>query len=145
MSIDNLKIELHMYHRNVREVHDYGNYVEVREFVRELVSDFPHTVNVKEVDELSKIEVTIGNYSDVIEIVVPKDKLKLLKELIEPLKRMLCFESETDIIDATAVLYDVFFPKMLTVEENYADVKLEIENSESEGFKATVSIYETYG
>jgi len=139
-----IKISLHIYDRKVREVHDYGGYREVEEFARRIAGTSPHTVSVDTVDnELTGVYMEFGRHSKAVEIVIPQGKISKLIELTEPIKKAIDGD-EVDFIDAVSVIYQIM-QDMLTLDENYIDVRIKIEHSESEGLKEVASLFETYG
>ena len=138
-----IKISLHIYNRDVREVENYGDYKEVEEFARRVAGILPYIITVEKTDGLTSVYMEFGRHSKVIEVVVPEDKLGKLVELSEPVKKAIDGD-EVDFIDSVSVIYQIM-QDMLTLDENYVDIRVEIEHSESEGLKEVASIFETYG
>ncbi len=138
-----IKIKIWIYGRAVREVHNYM-FKEVEEFVKRIAGSLPHVVDVVEVSgDVASIRIEVGRHGIIIEAVIPKEKLDMLGRLAEAVKKALSGD-DADFIRAVSELYNMMYD-MLTVDENYVDVEIKVEHSESEGMRAVAFLRETFG
>ncbi len=138
-----IKIKVWIYRRIMREVHNY-KFREVEEFVKKVAESLPHVVDVEEISgDVASIRVEVGRHSNIVEVVIPKEKLGMLGKLAEAVKKALSGD-DAGFIRAVSELFNMMYD-MLTIDENYVDAEIRVEHSESEGMHAVALLRETFG